>query len=229
MPPQLPPPAGTKSNSKSAVYERYIKAHPALRPYSDLIWKWGKSYGVDQVYLAALILFESGGNPNARSGANALGLAQIHMPTWNGKRVPFGVVNERNARNPNFAVHFAAWYFSQKVDQYGSYDAAYRRGYNPGYTGPGPFANTPKGYVPHGSGLSPTEAGQVSAERTVATDIAKGQNPYLQGQAFLQAWHHDIDPIFLAYANRKASRAEARRIIGQGLSAYQIQLELASK
>jgi hypothetical protein len=66
------------------------------------------------------------------------------------------------------------YYFSQQQAKYGSPDAAYSQGYNPGYQGPALTSLLPKGYVPR-SGLSPTEKGTVSAETTAATDTAKAE------------------------------------------------------
>lgn len=168
-PPPPPPKTSKKPPSTSAAYQTFLKQHPKVKPYSQLIAKWASVYAVDPVYLAALILFESGGNPNARSSADALGLAQIHMPTWAGKQTPWGETITREwATNPQNAVRFAAWYLSQGVKKHGSYDAAYRKGYNPGYTGPGPFATVPKTYAPTGKGLSPEESASVSVETSAA-------------------------------------------------------------
>lgn len=161
-PPKKPP----KNLNAGAAFNQFVKKHPGLKPYADLIWKWSKQYGVDAVELAALIQFESGGKPGARSHANALGLAQIHMPFWAGKSTPWGeVITEANAKNPAFAVRFAAWYWSQQKEKHGTIEAAYRNGYNPGYKGErGPWSLLPSGYVPRTGALSPSDQASVSVE-----------------------------------------------------------------
>src|SRR6185295_11742438 len=116
-------------------------------------------------------------------------------------------------------------YMSRNVQKYGTYDAAYRKGYNNGYTGAGPFADIPKSYVPRTTGLSPSESVSVTVEK----DKSKAANPYLQGVAFTQAWHSQIDPIYEAYAGRPATRAEAQKAINNGTSTYHLQVQLATK
>jgi hypothetical protein len=227
-PPPAPPPKKDKRTGTTAVFQKYVNSH-GLRQYSGLLWKWAKAYGVDPVYFAALIHFESGGNPNAKSSANAVGLAQIHLPTWVGKTMPWGeVVTAQKARDPAFALRFGAWYLARNVQKYGTYDSAYRHGYNPGYTGRGPFRDIPKGYTVTG-GLTLEEKASVGAEGKVARQKAEGANPYLQGYAFQQQWHGNIDPIYEAYSGRPATQAEAREAIKNGWSAYHIQVMLSQR
>jgi murein DD-endopeptidase MepM/ murein hydrolase activator NlpD len=123
----------TSQQRLSPGLRRYVNEHPRLTPYAALIEKNARRYGLDPVKYAALIVFESGGNPNARSHANAVGLVQIHLPSHPN-------VSERQARNPAFALQWGARFFAAQLRKYGTYEAAYRRGYNPGYKGAGPFA-----------------------------------------------------------------------------------------
>ena len=163
-------PSTKKSSSTAAAFNAFVKAHPQVGRYADSIRKWAQVYGIDPVYLAALISHESGGNPAAEhtntNGSRDLGLAQINSIHYGKTQTPFGVVTAEKALNPAFAIHFAAWYFGGKVSNAGGdYAAAYSGtgGYNPG--GPNPFTGlVPKGYVPNGKGLSPTEAASVSVE-----------------------------------------------------------------
>lgn len=136
----------------SPALRKYVTEHPRLKPYARLIEVNARRYGLDPVKYAALILFESGGNPNARSHANAVGLVQIHLSSHPN-------VTEKQARDPAFALRWGARFFASKLRQYGSYDAAYRRGYNPGYKGSGPFAGLGGGAGGSGGFLSPVLGG----------------------------------------------------------------------
>lgn len=239
IPPPPAPPAKKKKKpptNTSAVFNRYVRAHN-LGQYSGLLWKWAKAYGVDPVYFAALIFFESGGDPNARSNKDhpergqAVGLAQMWLPTWLGKTTPWGEkITEEKMRNPAFALRWGAWYLSRNVQKYGTYDAAYRQGYNPGYPAhkAGPFASVPKGYTVQG-GLTPGEKASVGAETKVERKKAEAGNPYLQGYAFQQQWHGNIDPIYEAYAGRPATKAEATQAIKNGWSTYHMQVMLSQR
>ena len=240
-----PPPKKTSLNA-GAAFNQFILKHKRLKPYADLLWKWSKVYGIDAVELAALVQFESGGRADARSKANALGLAQIHMPTWAGKEAwkGSGPVTEAAAKNPAFAVRFAAWYFSQKKAQYGSFDEAYRKGYNPGYTGPGPSSLLPKGYVPRTGSLSPQEEASVAVEtadekaaltnawavRTkdgvkfvTAADPPKNTirsfGQPVDQSGFLRAKQHYND-TYQAYVGKDAPDAAIAHILNTGLSDY---------
>ena len=153
-----------------------------MKPYADAIWKWAGTYGVDKVVAAALFWRESFAAAKAQgkdpativSPAGAIGIGQI-MPLHIGVKTPWGhTVTRADLSNPQFNIRYSMYYFSQQVAKYGSADAAYNQGYNPGYSGPALTSLLPKGYVPRG-GLSPTDKGQVSVETTVATQTAKAQ------------------------------------------------------
>lgn len=261
MPPapiKLPPPRTKKGQSQQAVYRQYINAHPALRRWAQAIYRNALNYGLDPTFFAALILFESGGRADAVSSAGAVGLGQIHRGTWLGKADPRTgkIITEADIRNPSWNLGFAAWYFKQNLDRHGNYDAAYRKGYNPGYTGGGPFADMPRGYVPTTTAKSPQEA----AQRSVETEVAKqaitdpwvvidkkgrvklvysfqppanavrygGKNgPAVTQSQFFQLWKNRLDPIFLSYTNKRATAAQAATILRKGVSDYQLQTQLA--
>jgi hypothetical protein len=255
MPNPIPPPpipkAAPKSLNDGSAFNQYILKHPKLKPYAGLIWKWSKQYGVAPAILASLINFESGGNPSARSGANAFGLAQIHLPTWAGKKTPWGeTISEAWAANPNNAVRFAAWYFSSKIAKFGSPDEAYRRGYNPGYTGAGPFKDLPKGYVPR-SGLSPREEVSAEIEKSgIKADLTdpfvmltkKGKlvgttNPNAAVKSFglpvrmsaFRQYHSQLNDNYQAYLGRNATPAEAAGVLRKGWSEYKLINELTKQ
>jgi hypothetical protein len=179
--PPLPPPK-SKTTSAGAAFNSFINAHPTMRPYADMIWKYAKVYGNDPTVMAALYWRESFAAAKAQgkdpatitSPKGAVGIGQI-MPLHVGEKTPWGhVVSQSDLTNAKFNIQWSSWFFSEQVKKYGSADAAYNQGYNPGYTGPPLTSLLPKGYVPK-SGLSPTDKGQVAAETAAATQAAKAQ------------------------------------------------------
>ena len=177
-PPPPPPPPAPKSKSKPTgergVFNSFINAHKALKPYAQAIWSWANYYGgITPTELAATIWFESGGNANAKSSAGALGLAQIFdnsaSPT-NLAGVPFfrtdHNISQQDKLNPAFAIQYMAWRMSGAVQHYGSIDQAYIQGYNPGYTASAsPISSVlPKGYVG-----TPSQTIDQSATKSVTT------------------------------------------------------------
>lgn len=216
----LPPPQNKKQQGQQNAYRSYINAHPSLRPWAQLIYNSAADYGLDPLYFAALINFESGGRKNARSSANAFGLAQIHIPSWVGHRDPRDghIISQRDVQNPTWNVRFGAYLFSRAYRKYGSYDAAYRQGYNPDYSGAGPFTGIPKGYVPTTRAKSPEEA----AQRSVETGQAKAS--LLERQSARQV----LDPIYLAYTGKPATEQQVSQWIKRPISSYQLELRLAN-
>ncbi len=223
---KIPPaPAKKGVTSTRSVYERYIGAHSGLKQWSQQIWNAATSWGLDPVYFASLINFESGGNnrngqPNS---AGAIGLGQVEP----GKYVPWlgRTVTAADLANPVTNLGVSAWYFHQGYQKYGNYSDAYTKYYNPGY-GPkgngyaGPvFTDVPKGYVVAGGSTSPEQKANTAA----ATAQAKAAQPALQQSAASQF----LDPIYLAYAGRRATGQEVRNYVSDPVSAYQLQLELS--
>lgn len=249
----LPPPKSKKQQGQQNSYRAYINAHPGLKPYAQQIYKAATNYGVDPVYYASLINFESGGKPTAKSGANAYGPAQIHIPTWVGKADPRDghVITLAEVKNPTWNIGFGAYLLGRAVQQHGSYDAAYRQGYNPGYKGRGPFHDLPKGYVPTGTAKSPQEA----AQRGVETGAAKQQltDPYIRvtpkgkvvkvtdprnalkvyGQPitmsqFMQE-QSSVNDLYLSYTGHRTTAKNVARILTHGYSRYQLTVALTKR
>jgi hypothetical protein len=246
-PPPPPAPAQPKGKSPQAVYRQYINAHPALKPYAQAIAKWAATYGLDPVYFAALINFESKGDPNVVSSAGAVGLGQVtpgKTPPWLGR-----AVTAADLKNPGLNLRVAAWYFSQGLRRYGSYEATYNQYYNPGY-GPGysayqgsAFASVPKGYVPTGTSRSPEENASVSVETstsranitdpfvtirngrlvpvTNANNAIKYQGAPQRRSSFTAIWQRYND-LWLAYLGRPIGPKELTRFMNLGWSQYQI-------
>jgi hypothetical protein len=81
------------------------------------------------------------------SPAGAVGIGQI-MPLHVGEKTPWGhTVTQSDLVNPEFNIRWSMWYFSQQA-KYGSPDAAYNQGYNPGYTGPAAHVDAAEGLRP---------------------------------------------------------------------------------
>jgi len=101
------------------------------RPASDwqhVAQQKARKYGLDPNIFTRQIRQESGFNPNARSPAGAIGIAQIMPATARG----WGV----NPRDPNAALDAAARHMAQYVKQFGSYkDALVAYNAGPGRVG----------------------------------------------------------------------------------------------
>ena len=171
-----PPPAPTPNNkatSTGAAFNAFINAHSIMRPYADLIWKWAGVYGVDKVVAAALFWRESfaaaaaqGADPatiESPTGAG-VGIGQIN-PIHVGEKAPWGKLTQADLTNPAKNIRWSMWFFKQKLDKFGNPDAAYNKGYNPGYKGPALTSLLSKGYVPR-SGLSPSDEASVDVEKS---------------------------------------------------------------
>src|SRR3954467_272917 len=121
-PPPPPPPQTTKRKGVQAAYDAYISAHPELRDYSDGIKKWATRYGLDPTYYAALVFSESKGDPTAVSPTGAgVGLGQIN-PIHVGEAVPWRPnqpMTRADLTNPDFNLHWSAYYFAQGKAKYG--------------------------------------------------------------------------------------------------------------
>ena len=160
---KIPPAPAKKSTSERGTFDAFIRAHPALKPYSGLIWTNATNYGgITPTQLAAVLWAESKGNPGAKSSAGAKGIGQIwdtKADAVNAAGVPFfrsGNLNISDAdkANPAFAIQYAAWRLSGYATTHGgSIDQIWIGGYNPNYRpgvdGPANFISQylPKGYV----------------------------------------------------------------------------------
>lgn len=262
-PPPPPPPApkSRKTTGERGIFDQFINAHKALKPYAGQIWTWANNYGgITPTELAATLWFESGGNPSAKSNKGALGLAQIFdnaaNPT-NAAGVPFfrqnRQITQADKLNPAFAIQYAAWRMSGAVQKYGSLQAAYANNYNPGYTGAGPAALLPKGYVG-----TPSQTSTQSATKSVATKavtstmtdpwvvqtkngfkyvnsssppkgtVTYGGQPITQSE-FTQVWKQTYADTFFAYTGRQAKPGEITQILKNAPSVYTLGNQLAGE
>ncbi len=214
------PPAKKGTTSQRAVYEKYIATHGWMKNYSQAIYKAAHDWDIDPVYFAALIAHEAvylGKGQFKTSSAGALGIGQI-MPSniaYLSKVLGYPVTAHDLQTNPTIGLAAAGVMFSGALRSNGyNYQQAYSGtgGYNPGYTGPSPFRDVPKGYVPLGGSSSPAEA----ANKAAQTAAAKAAQPALvKAQAAA-----GMAPYFLAYAGRLPTSKEVAQFTG--VSSYQI-------
>jgi soluble lytic murein transglycosylase-like protein len=68
--------------SMVAFLDRHEVAPANRRRLADSIVASSKKYGLNAKLLASIMIVESRGNPFAISGQNAVGIMQIHLPTW---------------------------------------------------------------------------------------------------------------------------------------------------
>jgi soluble lytic murein transglycosylase len=103
--------------------EVWATAYPL--PYEDSIERWSAKAGLDPMLTAGLIRQESAFLPEARSGANAIGLMQLLPKT--ARRVA-GSAKVRYSHallfDPDYNVHLGTIYFSDLRKDFGSVESA---------------------------------------------------------------------------------------------------------
>jgi soluble lytic murein transglycosylase len=104
---------------------------PAFR--SD-VERWAPRAGVPPELLLALMREESGLDPTVISGAGAIGLTQLMLPTAQGvaKRLKMGRVRQQDLMNPPVAIRIGAAYFGELLRRYGGTEALALAAYNAG-------------------------------------------------------------------------------------------------
>lgn len=144
---------GKKKTKKAKIPQTLhysLLDNPNLQPYANEIEYAANTYGIDPNFLASIILTESNGDPNATSGAGAMGLGQL-MP---GTAAEMGV---KNPYDPDENIMGSAQYAAGLYKTYGDYSLA-AAGYNAGgqavkkYGGIPPYEETQK-YVKKVMGL----------------------------------------------------------------------------
>jgi len=160
-----------------SAYNAFINAHPIMRPYADLIWKYADAAGVDKV-VAATLLWHEGFAEASRQGVDpatitsptgeGVGPAQINPKVWIGQKTPWGAtITQKNIIDPDFNIRFGLLYFASKPGTIDQKYASYSGGANYVLS-----SGLPKGYVPR-SGLTPTQKGQNTAVQDAANQGAK--------------------------------------------------------
>lgn len=102
--------------------------------YSSVIIKESKNFGLDPIFVAAVIFEESKFNEKAESKAGAIGLMQIMPETaeWIAKNLNIGNFNVSFLRIPKTNIKFGCWYLRFLSDKYEREDlilAAYNAGH----------------------------------------------------------------------------------------------------
>jgi Transglycosylase SLT domain len=106
-----------------------IKAEQINR-LAKIIVRNAESKKLDPKLVAAIIVVESHGNPTAISEAKAVGLMQVHVPTWGGV-VDF---TERNPFDPEVNIDVGTTILADYLKRYKDLDsalAAYEGNHNP--------------------------------------------------------------------------------------------------
>jgi soluble lytic murein transglycosylase len=110
----------------------YLRTRYPLE-YEQIIRTHARNHGLDPALLAAVVYVESRFDPNAESGAGAIGLMQLLPDTAEGIALRTGgdrfVVAD--LRDPEINVRYGSWYLDHLRDRYGSVQwalAAYHAG-----------------------------------------------------------------------------------------------------
>jgi len=103
--------------------EVWFAAYPL--PYEDSVRRWSGKEGVDPMLTAGLIRQESAFQPEARSGANAIGLMQL-LPKTARRVAGHAKVRYSHALlfDPDYNVHLGTIYFSGLRKDFGSVESA---------------------------------------------------------------------------------------------------------
>jgi soluble lytic murein transglycosylase-like protein len=88
----------------------------------------GRKYDVDPFLIASIMIVESRANPFAVSGSDAVGIMQIHLPTWGQQAEEEGINLFKIEDNVEFGVRILKDY----VRRFGLWDGVKRyKGWNP--------------------------------------------------------------------------------------------------
>lgn len=110
----------------------YLRARYPLE-YEHILRVHGQNHDLDPALLAAVVYVESRFDPNARSGAGAIGLMQLLPDTAMGiaLRTGGGSFVVADLEDPEINVRYGSWYLHHLRDRYGRMDlalAAYHAG-----------------------------------------------------------------------------------------------------
>ena len=96
---------------------------PSVQYWREELIKWGVKYGLDPNLLATVMQIESCGNPEARSGAGAMGLFQV---------MPFHFEDDEEPYDPDTNALRSAAYLAQGLERSGGHAGLALAGYNGG-------------------------------------------------------------------------------------------------
>lgn len=133
-------------NHREQIFSTKEQARRVLKRWRVEIQAAARKSGINEALIAAVVVIESGGNPNAISPKGALGLGQL-MP---GTALRYGV---RDALDPAENLRGSATYLSDLIFMFNGDLVLALAAYNSGenavfrYRGVPPYAET-RGYVP---------------------------------------------------------------------------------
>ena len=108
---------------------------------ADALVASGRKYNVDPRLLASIMLVESRANPFAISGSDAVGIMQVHLPTWGQRAIDEGI----NLLKIEDNIEFGTRILSDYIHHFGLWEGVKRyNGWNPESTA---SAEAVSGYV----------------------------------------------------------------------------------
>jgi soluble lytic murein transglycosylase-like protein len=133
-------------NGRQGIFRTKAQARSVLNRWHPEIKAAARSAGINEALIVAVVIIESGGDPNAKSPAGALGLGQL-MP---GTALRYGV---RDALDPAENLRGSATYLSDLINMFRGDLVLALAAYNTGeqavvrYHGVPPYSET-RAYVP---------------------------------------------------------------------------------
>ncbi len=127
-----------RQRPEGAALRVWRVAYPAA--YRVEVQRWAPANGVPPDLLLALMREESGLDPTVISGAGAVGLTQLMLPTAQGvaKKLKLGRVRQADLMKPPLAIRLGATYFGGLLKRYDGSEALALAAYN---VGDGPVRN----------------------------------------------------------------------------------------
>ena len=121
-----------RQRPEGAALRIWRVAYPAA--FRREVERWGPPAGVPPDLLLALMREESGLDPTAISGAGAIGLTQLMLPTAQGvaKKLRMGRVRQADLMKPPLAIRIGATYFGALLKRYEGSEALALAAYNVG-------------------------------------------------------------------------------------------------
>jgi soluble lytic murein transglycosylase-like protein len=108
--------------SMEAFLGRYGVDESHLSRVAESIVRSAKDYDLDPRLIASIMIVESGANPFAISGSDAIGIMQVHLPTWGPTADQEGV----NLFKIEDNVAFGCRILKDYVDQFGLWEGVKR-------------------------------------------------------------------------------------------------------
>jgi len=126
--PTAAPAADPSVKAIEAFLDRYKVQEGERSRIAAAIVKSGRKYDVDPRLIASIMIVESRANPFAISGADAVGIMQVHLPTWGHRAEKEGINLFKIEDNVEFGVRILKDY----VHRFGLWDGVRRyNGYSP--------------------------------------------------------------------------------------------------